>query len=61
VDCYAAALDDFARAVLAGRAAPAAGRDARAILAIVLGLYESSATGRVVRLDHDLEVNHARA
>jgi predicted dehydrogenase len=61
VDCYAAALDDFARAVLAGRAAPTSGRDARAILAIVLGLYESSATGRVVQLDHDLEVNHARA
>ena len=59
VNCYARAVDDFARAVQRGEPAPTSGRDARAVLATVLGLYESAATGRVVLLTaNENEVNH---
>jgi hypothetical protein len=34
------------------------GRDARAVLAIILGLYQASATHTVQLIDH-LEVQHA--
>ena len=64
INCYAAAVDDFAQAVQRGRPAPTSGRDARAVLAIVLGLYESAATHAVVSLipnENKSEVTHARA
>jgi UDP-N-acetyl-2-amino-2-deoxyglucuronate dehydrogenase len=61
VNAYALALDDFARAVQHGQPAPTSGRDARAILAIILALYESAATGHVIQLAHAQEVNHARS
>ena len=61
VNCYALALDDFARAVQRGLPAPTSGRDARAVLAIVLGLYESAASRSVVSLNaNENEVTHAR-
>ncbi|MEP7359506.1 MAG: Gfo/Idh/MocA family oxidoreductase, partial [Anaerolineales bacterium] len=47
---YARAVDDFAQAVQDGRPAPTSGRDARQVLAIVLGLYQSSAEHSVVSL-----------
>jgi len=43
-------VQDFADAVLTGREPAVTGRDARASLAIVAGIYESSRTGRVVDL-----------
>jgi predicted dehydrogenase len=63
VNCYALAVDDFARAVQRGQPAPTSGRDARAVLALVLGLYESAATHSVISLHPNApiknEVNHA--
>jgi predicted dehydrogenase len=47
---YAGTVDDFARAVQQGAPPPISGRDARAVLAIVLGLYEASARKQVVTL-----------
>lgn len=59
VNCYALAVDDFARAVQRGEPAPTSGRDARAVLATVLGLYQSAATQRVVSLiPNTNEVTH---
>ncbi len=61
VNCYALALDDFARAVQRGQPAPTSGRDARATLATVLGLYESAAAHRIISLAPNKdEVTHAR-
>lgn len=60
VNAYALALDDFAQAVQRGQPAPTSGRDARAILAIVLGLYASAARQSVVVLNQpENEVTHA--
>ena len=47
---YARAVDDFAQAVQRGLPAPTSGRDARQVLAIVLGLYQSSAEHTTVSL-----------
>lgn len=60
VNAYALALDDFARAVLRGRPAPTGGRDARAVLAVILALYESAASRRVIELSPQNEVTHAQ-
>ena len=60
VNPYALALDAFARAVLVGEPAPTSGRDARAVLAIILALYESAASRRAVELVPHNEVTHAR-
>ncbi|MGW0041316.1 Gfo/Idh/MocA family protein [Rhodococcus sp. NPDC003348] len=49
-DFHTLQVQDFADAVLAGREPAVTGRDARASLAIVAGIYESSRTGRVVDL-----------
>ncbi|GAA4477296.1 Gfo/Idh/MocA family oxidoreductase [Rhodococcus olei] len=49
-DFHTLQVQDFADAVLTGRAPAVTGRDARASLAIVAGIYESSRTGRVVDL-----------
>jgi predicted dehydrogenase len=47
---YARAVDDFAQAVQRGLPAPTSGRDARQVLAIVLGLYQSSAEHAVISI-----------
>lgn len=49
-DFHTLQVQDFADAILTGRAPAVTGRDARASLAIVVGIYESSRTGRVVDL-----------
>lgn len=49
-DFHTLQVRDFADAVLTGRAPAVTGRDARASLAIVSGIYESSRTSRVVEL-----------
>ncbi|WP_064257559.1 Gfo/Idh/MocA family oxidoreductase [Rhodococcus sp. D-6] len=49
-DFHTLQVQDFADAVLTGREPAVTGRDARASLAIVAGIYESSRTGRVVNL-----------
>lgn len=49
-DFHTLQVQDFADAILTGRAPAVTGRDARASLAIVAGIYESSRTGRVVDL-----------
>ncbi|MFE5707155.1 Gfo/Idh/MocA family protein [Rhodococcus koreensis] len=49
-DFHTLQVQDFADAVLTGRAPAVTGRDARASLAIVAAVYESSRTGRVVDL-----------
>ncbi|MBC2639231.1 MULTISPECIES: Gfo/Idh/MocA family protein [unclassified Rhodococcus (in: high G+C Gram-positive bacteria)] len=49
-DFHTLQVQDFADAVLTGRAPAVTGRDARASLAIVAAVYESSRTGRVVNL-----------
>ena len=55
---YQGTVDAFARAVLAGEAPSPNGRDAREILAIVLGLYQASETHTVTVIEH-AEVKHA--
>jgi UDP-N-acetyl-2-amino-2-deoxyglucuronate dehydrogenase len=60
VNAYALALDDFAQAVQHGQPAPTSGRDARAVLATVLALYESAATQPLLAVTHETsEVKHA--
>lgn len=49
-DFHTLQVQDFADAVLAGRDPAVTGRDARASLAIIAAIYESSRTGRVVDL-----------
>lgn len=49
-DFHTLQVQDFAEAILTGRRPAVTGRDARASLAIVAGIYESSRTGRVVDL-----------
>ncbi|REE76377.1 putative dehydrogenase [Rhodococcus wratislaviensis] len=49
-DFHTLQVQDFADAVLTGRDPAVTGRDARASLAIVAAIYESSRTGRVVDL-----------
>ncbi len=53
-----ATVDAFARAVQRGQPPSPNGRDARAVLAIILGLYQASATHTVQPIEH-LEVKHA--
>lgn len=61
VNAYALAVDDFAQAVRRGQPAPTSGRDARAVLAIVLGLYQAAAAHSVVSLvPNENEVTYAR-
>ena len=61
VNAYARAMDDFAQAVQRDLPAPTSGRDARAVLAIVLGLYQAAATHSVVAVSStENEVNLAR-
>jgi len=55
---YQGTVDAFARAVQSGAAPSPNGRDAREILAIVLGLYQSSATHTATVIEH-AEVKHA--
>ncbi len=50
VDFHTEQVQDFADALLTGRAPAVTGRDARASLAIVAAIYESSRTGTVVNL-----------
>jgi len=45
-------VGEFARAILEDREPAISGEDARAALAIALAAYESSASGRVVELEH---------
>ncbi len=45
-------VDEFARAVLEDREPAISGEDARAALAIALAAYESSASGKVIMLEH---------
>lgn len=47
---YERAVDAFAAAARRGEPAPTSGRDARAVLAIVLGLYQSAANHSVQRI-----------
>ena len=47
---YNRAVDDFAQAVRDGRPATTSGRDARQVLAIILALYEASASHTFVSL-----------
>lgn len=47
---FAAAVEDFARAVQQGAPAPTSGRDARRVLALILALYQSAASGRAIAL-----------
>jgi predicted dehydrogenase len=54
---YQATTDAFARAVQGGQAPSPSGRDARAILAIVLGLYRA-AESQAVEVIEQLEVKH---
>ncbi|KOS55172.1 Gfo/Idh/MocA family protein [Rhodococcus rhodochrous] len=49
-DFHTLQVQDFAEAVLTGRRPAVTGRDARASLAVVAAIYESSRTGRVVEL-----------
>lgn len=49
-DFHTLQVQDFAEAILTGSRPAVTGRDARASLAIVAGIYESSRTGRVVDL-----------
>ncbi|MDV6276773.1 Gfo/Idh/MocA family oxidoreductase, partial [Rhodococcus erythropolis] len=49
-DFHTLQVQDFADAVLSGREPAVTGRDARASLAIIAGIYESSRTGKVVEL-----------
>ena len=51
-------VDAFARAVRAGEAPSPSGRDAREILAIVLGLYQAAETHTVTAIE-PMEVKHA--
>ena len=51
-------MDAFARAVRAGQPPSPSGRDAREILAIVLGLYQAAATQTVTSIAQ-MEVKHA--
>lgn len=53
---FAAALDDFARAVQTGQPAPTSGHDARRVLATILALYTAGAGGRAIPV---LETAHA--
>jgi len=46
-------LDAFAKSILAGEAPPASGEDGRVALQVVLGAYQSGATGVPVELKHD--------
>jgi predicted dehydrogenase len=55
---YQGTVDAFARAVQRGEAPSPNGRDAREVLAIVLGLYRAAETRSVQRIEH-LEVRHA--
>ena len=55
---YQGTVDAFARAVLAGQTPSPSGRDAREILAIVLGLYQAAATHTVTSIE-PMEVKHA--
>jgi hypothetical protein len=50
VNVYRYAVDDFAGAALKRRPAPINGHDARRVLEIVLGMYESAAEHQVVNL-----------
>jgi predicted dehydrogenase len=56
VDPYVAYVDTFTSAIETGGSAPAGPRDAAAALATILGIYESSATGRAI----DIDPGHAR-
>ncbi|AWH01296.1 Gfo/Idh/MocA family protein [Rhodococcus ruber] len=49
-DFHTLQVQDFAEAVLTGRRPAVTGRDARASLAVVAAIYESSRSGRVVEL-----------
>ena len=49
-DFHTLQVQDFADAVLTGREPAVTGRDARASLAIIAAIYESSRTGKVVEL-----------
>ncbi|MCZ1072641.1 MULTISPECIES: Gfo/Idh/MocA family protein [Rhodococcus] len=49
-DFHTLQIQDFAEAVLTGRRPAVTGRDARASLAVVAAIYESSRSGRVVEL-----------
>jgi predicted dehydrogenase len=55
---YQGTVDAFARAVRAREAPSPSGRDARAILAIVLGLYQAAATHTATSIE-PAEVKHA--
>lgn len=55
VNVFAAAVQDFARAVQNGQPAPTGGHDARRVLATILALYASSAEGRAMPV---LEITH---
>ena len=57
-DKFQGTVEAFARAVQRGEPPAPNGRDARAVLAIILGLYQASATHTVQPIDH-LEVQHA--
>ena len=45
-------VGEFVRAILEDRGPAISGEDARAALAIVLAAYESSASGKVIVLEH---------
>ena len=45
-------VGEFARAILEDRGPAISGEDARAALAIALAAYESSASGKVIALEH---------
>jgi len=45
-------VDEFARAILEDREPAISGEDARAALSIALAAYRSSASGKVVVLEH---------
>ncbi len=47
---YSRAVDEFAQAALRRAPAPIGGRDARRVLATVLGIYQSAAERRAIRL-----------
>jgi predicted dehydrogenase len=56
---YQGTVDAFARAVQRGEDPSPHGRDARAVLAIILGLYRASAQHRVEFIEQQ-EATHAR-
>jgi len=58
VNVFAAAVDDFARAVQAGLPAPTSGHDARRTLATILALYESAAECRAIPLPETAHASH---